>query len=101
MLRKFIDRLWPHRVRQVPELLPEQRLQYWSTVADNDYCLRCVMDLLGDVLEGNMAVAFDPNRPHRERIEAVNRAGIAKSLMEQMEQERATAQEIQKKRQPE
>lgn len=93
-MRKFLDRLFPTRLRQRTELTPDQRLAIWAHTADQDNALRAVQDLLEDALEGNCSVAFNPDEPEAKRLLACNRAGIVCDLMRQIETERARAKQL-------
>lgn len=93
-MRRWIDRLWPARLRQKPELSPADRLRLWASVSDQDNCLVALHDLLGDLLEQNARVALSPDVPGRVAELARLRAGIAVEVMQQVEREREQGKEL-------
>lgn len=92
-MRTLLERLFPPRLRKVKELDGEARRERFARVLDSDPCLEAVVDVLGDLIEGNAEVAFDPEQPEARRLRACERAGIARDALRQIEAERAAAKE--------
>ncbi len=88
-LRTLLGRLWPPRLRRTPELTGEERRLLWATVGDQDLCLRAVLDLLGDMIEGNAGVLLNPETPKDKQEVARARVSVACDILRQIEQERA------------
>lgn len=89
----WIDRLMPARWRKRKELAGEERARLWIDVADTNPALVAVVDVLEDKLEGNFVVAIDVERPQEQRLRAMERAGIAYEVLQQIDRERAEAKE--------
>jgi hypothetical protein len=96
---KWLDRLKPPRLRLRTELTGEERLRLFSAVPDTDSCLRAVIDMLEDHLEGNFTIAIDPNQAQEKRFLAMERAGITYALLQQIEEERERGKEWREKHQ--
>lgn len=90
-LREIISRLMPARLRVRPELTPGKRTELWSTVADQDNCLRATVDQLQETLEGEFLVAIDPQRSDTERLRALEGLRIAYWMLKRIEDERDQA----------
>lgn len=72
---------------------PEKRLELFSTVTENDNCLRAVLDRLEETLEVEFHTAIDPQRSDAERMRALEGLRISYHNLRMIEQERLEAKE--------
>ena len=86
-LNNLFDRLRPARWRRVPQITARERFILWKQVAPGDPGLRAVVDLLGDVLQGNADASMDGKRTDTERLRAADAAGFARSALYAIEDE--------------
>ena len=91
---RWIERLFPEKLRARQELKRDERAKLWLSVPDRDPCLRAVTDVLDDLIEGNAAVAGDVgSKTPEQRLEACNRMQIARQVLETIYGEREQARE--------
>jgi hypothetical protein len=93
-MRKFLDRLFPTRLRQRKELARPERLQLWRSVTDGDLCLRATLDLLDDCFQHSAELALNPTTEARVAEIYRLRAGLMLELMKQIETERDQAKAL-------
>lgn len=93
-MNNIFQRLLPPRLRARQELSGEARLKLFAAVGDQDPCLRAVIDLLEDMIEGNAAVACSVEATPEKRLRACDRLDIATQLLNQIEVERGRSKRM-------
>ena len=90
-MNAWLNRLWPERWRAKPALPPVERYKLLAAVAENEPCLRAVLDIAAEKLESEFQMVIDPQLPAEQRQRACDGLRVAYHFLLSLEDEIARA----------
>ena len=87
----WLSRFIPKRQRPREVLVDDQRLRLLAGVAENDNCLRAVLDLAQEKMECEFHQVIDPQLPAEQRSRACDGLRVAYHFLTSLEAELAAA----------